>query len=75
MCIYEKSSAGATRDAGRGHILLYGTLQIGHIIHEGHPRLQCLQFPYKKYYGFNREDFVFTRPRGVEWFLLSLDNV
>ena len=27
------------------------------------------------YYGYNREDFVFTRPPGVERFVLSPDNV
>ena len=54
---------------------MYGTLQIGHTIHEGHQRLQCWPFPDKKYYGYNREDFVFTRPPGVERFVLSPDNV
>ena len=29
----------------------------------------------KKYYGYNREDFVFTRAPGVERFNLSPDNV
>ena len=61
---------------GEGHIRIYGTLQIGHTIHEGHQRLQCWPFPDKKYYGFNREDFVFTRPPGVErGFVLNPDNV
>ena len=60
---------------GEGHIRIYGTLQIGHTIHEGHQRLQCWPFSDKKYYGFNREDFVFTRPPGVERFVLSPDNV
>ena len=65
---------------GEGHILIYGTLQIGHTIHEGHQRLQCSGWPFpdnsdKKYCGFNREDFVFTRPPGVERFVLSPDNV
>ena len=41
----------------------------------GTQRLQCWPFPGKKYYGFNREDFVFTRPPGVERFVLSPDNV
>ena len=27
------------------------------------------------YYGYNREDFVFTRPPGVERFVLSPNNV
>ena len=62
---------------GEGHILIYGTLQIGHTIHEGHQRLQCWQFPDKKCYGFNQawKDFVFTCPPGVERFVLSPDNV
>ena len=46
---------------GEGHIRIYGTLQIGHTIHEGHQRLQCWPFPDKTY-----EDFVFTLPPGVE---------
>ena len=60
---------------GEGHLRIYGTLPIGHTVHEGHQRLQCWPFPGKKYYGFNREDFVFTRPPGVERFVLSPDNV
>ena len=56
---------------GEGHIRIYGTLQIGHTIHEGHQRLQCWPFPDKKYYGFNREGIVFTRPPGVERFVLE----
>ena len=59
-------------EAGGG---TYGTLQIGHTIHEGHQRLQYWPFSDKTYYGFNREDFVFTRPPGVERFVLSPDNV
>ena len=62
---------------GEGHIRIYGTLQIGHTIYEGYQRLQCWPFPDKKYYGFNREDsdFVFTRPPGLEQFVLSPNNV
>ena len=60
---------------GEGHLCIYGTLQIGHTVHEGHQRLQCWPFTGKKYYGFNREDFVFTRPPWVERFVLSPDNV
>ena len=60
---------------GEGHIRIYGVLQIGHTIHEGHQRLMCWPFPGKKFFGFNREDFVFTRPPGVERFVLSPDNV
>ena len=54
---------------------MFGTLQIGHTIHEGHQRLQCWPFPNMAYHGYNREDFVFTRPPGVERFVLSPDNV
>ena len=54
---------------------MYGVLEIGHTIHDGHQRLQCWPFPEKKFYGFNREDFVFTRPPGVERFVLGPDNV
>ena len=60
---------------GEGHIRMFGTLEIGHTIHAGHQRLQCWPFPDLKYYGFNREDFVFCRPPGVESFVLSPDNV
>lgn len=60
---------------GEGHIRIYGTLQIGHTIHAGHQRLQCWPFPGKQYHGYNREDFVFTRPPGVERFVLNPDNV
>ena len=49
---------------GEGHIRIYGTLRIGHTTHEGHQRLQCRPFSDKKYYGFNRVNFVFTRPPG-----------
>ena len=58
---------------GEGHIRIYGTLQIGHTFHEGHQRLQ--PFPSKSFHGYNREDFVFTRPPGVERFVLNPDNV
>ena len=37
---------------GEGHIRIYGTLQIGHTIHEGHQRLQCWPFPGKQYRGY-----------------------
>ena len=60
---------------GEGHIIIYGVLQIGHTIHEGNQRLQCWPFPDRKFHGFNREDFVFVRPPGVERFVLSADNV
>ena len=79
MQTYLKSSEGPLQVQhamlGEGHIRIYGTLQIGHTIHEGHPRLQCWPFSYKTYSGFNREDSVFTRPPGVERFVLSPDNV
>ena len=60
---------------GEGHIRIFGTLQIGHTIHDGHQRLQCWPFPGRTYHGYNREDFVFTRPPGVERFVLNPDNV
>ena len=60
---------------GEGHIIIYGVLQIGHTIHEGNQRLHCWPFPDRKFHGFNREDFVFVRPPGVERFVLSADNV
>ena len=58
-----------------GHIRIYRTLQIGHTIHDGHQRLQCWPFPKRTYHGYNREDFVFTHPPGVEQFVLGPDNV
>jgi len=60
---------------GEGHIRMYGVLQIGHTIHEGHQRLQCWPFPDRKFFGFNREDLVFVRLPGMERFVLSPDNV
>ena len=60
---------------GEGHIRIYGVLQIGHTIHEGHQRLQCWPFPDRKFYGFNREDFVFVRQPRVERFVQSPENV
>ena len=60
---------------GEGHIRMFWTLQIGHTIHDGHQRLQCWPFPNMAYHGYNLEDFVFTRPPGVERFVLSQDNV
>ena len=50
---------------GEGHIRMFGTLQIGHTIHDGHQRLQCWPFPNMTYHGYNSEDFVLTRPPGV----------
>ena len=57
---------------GEGHIRIFGTLQIGHIIRDGHQRLHCWPFPY---HGYDREDFVFTRQPAVGRFVLSPDNV
>ena len=60
---------------GEGHIRIFGTLQIGHTIHDGHQRLQCWPFPNRTYHENNRErreDFVFTRPPGVGRIVLSL---
>ncbi len=44
---------------GEGHIQLFGTLEVGHLLYPGKRRLQCYPFPDMLYYGFNREDFVF----------------
>ena len=52
-------------------IRIFGTWQMGHTIHHGHQRLQCWPFPNKTYHGYNREDFVFTRPPGVKRFVLA----
>ncbi len=41
----------------------------------GVQRAQCWPFLELKYYGSNREDFVFVRPPGVERFVLDSDNV
>ena len=60
---------------GKGHISIFGTLQIGHTIHDGHQRLQCCPFPNRTHRGYNREDFVFTRQPGVERFVLNQDSV
>ena len=37
--------------------------------------MQCWPFPDKPLQGYNREDFIFTRPPGVERFVLSPENV
>ena len=38
---------------GEGHNCIFGTLQIGHTIHDGHQHLQCWTFPYRMYHGYN----------------------
>ena len=60
---------------GEEHTRIYGTLQIGHTIHDGHQRLQFWPFPKRTYHGYNREDFVFTRLPRVEQFVLGQNNV
>lgn len=62
---------------GDGHVRLFGTLTIGHRLHEGVQRVQCFPFADMKFYGSNRMDTVFIRPPGVSdgAFRLSLDNV
>ena len=60
---------------GEGHIRIFGTLQIGHTVHDGHQRLQCWPFPNRTYHSYNLEDLVFTRPPGVGPFVLSPDCV
>ena len=60
---------------GEGHILMYGTLEIGHTVYAGFQRVQCFPFPELQYYSSNREDPVIVRPPGVENFELSPDNV
>ena len=60
---------------GDGHILMFGTLEIGHTLYAGVQRVQCFPFPELKYYASNREDPVFVQPPGVESFELSPDNV
>ena len=62
---------------------LFGTLDIGHKIYPGLQRVQCWPFPELKYYGSNREDFVFILPEdfvfvlppGVEHFVLDSDKL
>ena len=49
---------------GEGHIRMFGTLEIGHLVHPGVQRLQCYPWAKMRYFGFNREDFVFVRPLG-----------
>ena len=53
----------AMRDMG--HFSLFGTLEIGHSGYPGFQRVQCWPFPELRYYGSNREDFVFIRPPGA----------
>ena len=54
---------------------MFGTLEVGHTKYHGVQRLQCWPFAYQKFYCYNREDFVFVCPQGVERFVLSLENV
>ena len=46
-----------------------------HTIHKGLQRLLCLPFQGKQFHGYNREDFVFTRPPGVERYVVSPGNI
>ena len=50
---------------GDGHVRLFGTLTIGHRLHEGVQRVQCFPFADMKFYGSNRMDTVFIRPPNV----------
>ena len=54
---------------------MFGTLELGHTKYPGVQLLQCLPFADQKFYGYNREGFVFVRPLGVELFVLSPENV
>jgi hypothetical protein len=49
---------------------MFGTLEIGHLVHLGVQRLQCYPWAGMMYFGFNQEDFVF-----VQSFVLSPDNI
>jgi len=62
---------------GAGHFRVFGTVAIGHELHQGCQRVQCWPFKKMVYYGSNRQDFVFIRPPGIEegGFRLSPDNV
>ena len=62
---------------GSGHFRVFGTVAIGHELHQGCQRVQCWPFKKMVYYGSNRQDFVFIRPPGIEegGFRLSPDNV
>jgi len=62
---------------GSGHFRVFGTVAIGHELHQGCQRVQCWPFKDMLYYGSNRQDFVFIRPPGIEegGFRLSPDNV
>ena len=61
---------------GEGRIRIYGTLQIGHTIHEGHQRLQCWATAGR----FLKRNIMDSTARtssapGVERFVLSPENV
>ena len=60
---------------GDGHIRIFGTLEIGDTKYPGVQQLQCWPLVDQLFYGYNRDDFVFVRPPGVEWFVLSPENV
>ena len=55
--------------------MMFRTLEVGHTKYPGVQRLQCWPFADQKFYGYNREDFVFVRPPGVERFVRSPDNM
>jgi hypothetical protein len=63
--------------AGRGHILLYNTLAIGHKKHPGEQRVSSWPFAVRKLRGSNRQVFVFIRPPGIARgaFELRMDDV
>ena len=58
-----------------GHFSLFSTLEIGHSVYPGSQRVQCWPFTEMRFYGNNRDDFVFIRPPGVEAFVLAPENV
>ena len=56
---------------GEGHTQMFGTLEIDHLVHFAVQRLQCYPWAEMRYFGFNREDFVFVRPPGPQSIVLS----
>ena len=58
-----------------GQFCLFGKCEIGYSMYPGFEHVQCWPFQELRYYGSNREDFVFIRPPGVEAFVLAPENV
>ena len=62
---------------GKGHIVIFNTLAIGHTKHPHEQRISSWPFALKKLQKSNRQDFVFICPPGISngSFNLRMDNI